>query len=579
MRSALKAAIFQKTSTVFEHHVVDGQSNAWCAGAKPPITLIASLPDITAMFGIGINTWNAANSPSAPANRTGDFTLAKLDPAVSGYENMLVQTVLNRSTRESASAKKMAVTYSGQGSKRLAELSSLDLGTAPAKGYWITGLDDMARMRVHASNIGARYRLSTYGIASCENDVDMIINPGEAASTPVLARNTVSSRLRMMVREKAAAAVALGSPPPAFWVIQPSTVAGTLHFTIAQGVLNAVDPTWVDPVNGEAVFPNGVCVGPSYPYDSAINSYFGATRSPEDFSGYAGLLDAQRIHYTSQSSRQLGAKVDQALRVKATEGRDIALQVIQVTDDPDFPGNRTHCLLHLRVYAPPVVIDTDYFPEFLAKGIVAYPNNTIGSTTSPQNSSVITVWDDGRGEAANGITGAVYGMARLKVTFAGAALPANSRVVFGRFSNLAANASFKFVSQIAGPTRRGLPTYDYTFSDVTGLMYTQALAITKRSAFSLTRTTGSGPGAIYIQDVVSNGAGVTVLRGEQGVGGVLVLNEQYRPMFPTVGINIRDSDITSLGVNWVDTWYGDQTLIGTPMPASNWLCCGELIWS
>lgn len=558
-------------------HIVHGQSNAMAAGGLPAITLTADLSDRAKMFGRGTHTWSSLNNPTAPASRTGSFALVKLDPSVSTYEILLVALIKGLCLRTPSGALH-AATYAGTGAKRLAELSSLDLGTAPSKGFWPTLLDDMDRMKARAIEIGRRYRLDTFGIVSCESDQDFIINPGESASTGELARDTVSSRLRMMWREAGEKAVALGSPLPKCWAVQPA-VSQTNYATISQAVLNAVDPAWVDPVESEPAIANSVCIGPHYAYDSAINSYFGATRYPEDFTGYTGLSNPDKIHHTAQSQRLLGAKAEQAMRVMAATGERINCYADQITDDPDFPGDRTRCLIWIKIYAPPLVLDTTYFPQFFSHGVVAYPNDTYGSITSAQTVTSISVYDDGRGETLNGVSGAVAGIAKLKVRFTGSALPADSRVMIGRYSNVTTNPAFTFASQVDGPLRRTKATYDYTFTDGSGVLFALATALIKRTAFQMTKASGTGPSSIFVQEVVSNGAGETTLRGEQDVGGEITASATYNPLYPTAGTNFRDSDATDMGIDWVDTWYGDQTLIGTRMPAYNWLCCGELLWA
>ena len=499
-------------------------------------------------FARGVQTWITTDNAITPQNRSAaDFDFVPLtgipraDISMSVGEttlpalcDSLKNGILGKTTKNISSSKPHILgTYGGRGSTSLVELSSEDTGrtdvrdtSAAPGGFWLTMLDDMARAKAKATELGMTYAVAGMSWMQGEKDSTRKIYEWEAARTPSDFDTTYTTKFSAMADEFIAAAKSISGQTynPKIFTYQTNYITGNAQ-------LNAA-------ISHADIY----MVGPHYATPSAINS---------TYMNGANQVYGDMIHLTADAERWYGEQVAKVMRKVLWEG--VAWEPVRPISATKIDATNVDVLFHVPV--PPLVVDTTFIAQCLGFGFTAW-GGTFDVPGTRHDVSAAVVQPDG---------------VTVRLTFS-TSLSAGAWLRAGYHNQRGVTKTVASVGT-APLSLGGFPQWTAT---ITGDQTAFLKPYTDEGAFLITSTNLN----TWVRKVeLVNGN--TVLTGEvrddrtggsyRGItaGDVLVFNR------PKANVNLRDSDPeVSRYTFQCDTIWGTKygARAGQPYPLWNWCC-------
>jgi uncharacterized cupin superfamily protein len=510
-----------------------------------------SLPIITTadtgygnyQFTRGIQTWNTADNAITPQNRAAaDFTFTPItgNSAFAGVGettlpaicDSLKNGILGKTTNNIATSKPHLLgSYGARGGTSLVELSSEDTGRTDVRdtnaapgGFWLTMLDDVARAKAKASELGLSYAVAGMSWMQGEHDSTRKIYEWEAARIPSDFNTTYKTKFKAMVDELQTSVKAISGQTyriPLF-TYQTNYITGNAQ------------------LDASIEHADIYMVGAHFMTPSAINSTYMS-------GGFQVYGDG--IHLAADAQRWYGEMVAKVMRKVLYEG--IEWEPVRPISATKIDVNHVDVLFHVPV--PPLVIDTNFLPKNYGFGLTAWGGTYDAPGTRCDVSAAVVQPD--------GVT--------VRLTFS-TAIPAGAYLRAG-YHNQSVVA--KTVASVGdGPNSLGgFPQWTAT---ITGDQMAFIAPYSDNGAFGVTATNMNA--VVRKVELID---GNTILTGEVretrtggsyrpiAAGDVLTFS-QYKSV-----INIRDSDSeVSRYTFQSDTIWGTKygTKAGQPYPLWNW---------
>ncbi len=305
-------------------------------------------------FQRGVRTWVYGDNAATPEKR-GDagFALVPLTASVNGGLGETIANGLADHLRSAMPASPpFLVSYAGQGGRTIEELSVADISTDPRTpasrqhggGYYKTSLDDARRAKAQARAIGRNFAITALVWMQGEGNGGPTggLMPARWGAELPRAEGQAWYRDRLIAYRKQ-------------WSADLRAITGQ-EKEIPMFTYQTLGPAGTAQLMAADADPHIIMVGPHYMVPSAINSHWGEGRH------------GAAIHLSADGERWYGEQVGKVMHRVLAKGEDWQpLRPRKAWLD----AARSSVLIDFTVPRPPLVLDTDFFPQQhvgLAKG-------------------------------------------------------------------------------------------------------------------------------------------------------------------------------------------------------------------